>query len=266
MDFKGKVALITGAGNGIGRATAVGFARDGARVVVVDRDTAGGEGTVGIIRQQGGEALFVAADVTRSADVQAYVKAALDTYGTIDCFHNNAGIEGNVAPTAEYDEAMFDTVMGVNVKGVFLGLRHVLPVMLKQKRGAIVNTASVAGLVASPGMPAYVASKHAVIGLTKTAAGEVARSGVRVNAVCPGPIDTRMIHSLESMLSPNDPGSIGERYQSNIPIGRYGTAEEVANVVLFLCSDLAGNITGAQYVVDGGRTATGGAVTNNLVR
>ncbi len=266
MDFKGKVALITGAGNGIGRATAVGFARDGARVVVVDRDPAGGEGTVGIIRQQGGEALFVAADVTKSTDVQAYVKAALDTYGTIDCFHNNAGIEGNVAPTAEYDEAMFDTVMGVNVKGVFLGLRHVLPVMLKQKHGAIVNTASVAGLVASPGMPAYVASKHAVIGLTKTAAGEVARSGVRVNAVCPGPIDTRMIHSLESMLSPNDPGSIGERYQSNIPIGRYGTADEVANVVLFLCSDLAGNITGAQYVVDGGRTATGGAVTNNLVR
>jgi NAD(P)-dependent dehydrogenase (short-subunit alcohol dehydrogenase family) len=264
MDFKGKVALITGAGNGIGRATAVGFARDGARVVVVDRDTAGGEGTVGIIRQQGGEALFVAADVTKSTDVQAYVKAALDTYGTIDCFHNNAGIEGNVAPTAEYDEAMFDTVMGVNVKGVFLGLRHVLPVMLKQKHGAIVNTASVAGLVASPGMPAYVASKHAVIGLTKTAAGEVARSGVRVNAVCPGPIDTRMIHSLESMLSPNDPGSIGERYQSNIPIGRYGTADEVANVVLFLCSDLAGNITGAQYVVDGGRTATGGAVTQAM--
>jgi len=266
MDFKGKVALITGAGNGIGRATALGFARDGAQVVVVDRDAAGGEGTVGIIRQQGGEALFVAADVTRSADVQAYVKAALDAYGTIDCFHNNAGIEGGVAATAEYDEAMFDAVMGVNVKGVFLGLRHVLPVMLKQKRGAIVNTASVAGLVASPGMPAYVASKHAVIGLTKTAAGEVARQGVRVNAVCPGPIDTRMIHSLESMLNPSDPGSIGDRYQANIPIGRYGTAEEVANVVLFLCSDLAGNITGAQYVVDGGRTATGGAVTNNLVR
>ncbi|MGC1409985.1 MAG: glucose 1-dehydrogenase [Acetobacteraceae bacterium] len=266
MDFKGKVALITGAGNGIGRASALGFARDGAKVVVVDRDTAGGEGTAGIIRQQGGEALFVTADVTKSTDVQAYVKAALDAFGAIDCFHNNAGIEGNVAPTAEYDEALFDVVMSVNVKGVFLGMRHVLPVMLKQRRGAIVNTASVAGLVATPGMPAYVASKHAVIGLTKTAAGEVARSGVRVNAVCPGPIDTRMIHSLESMLNPTDPGSVGERYQSNIPIGRYGTAEEVANVVLFLCSDLAGNITGAQYVVDGGRTATGGAVTNNLVR
>src|SRR6201996_3133908 len=156
--------------------------------------------------------------------------------------------------------------MAVNVKGVFLGLRHVLPVMLRQQHGAIVNTASVAGLVASPGMPAYVASKHAVIGLTKTAAGEVARSGVRVNAVCPGPIDTRMIHSLETMLSPDDPASVGARYQQNIPIGRYGTAEEVANLVQFLCSDLASNITGAQYVVDGGRTAIGGAVTNNLVR
>ncbi len=155
--------------------------------------------------------------------------------------------------------------MAVNVKGVFLGLRHVLPVMLRQSHGAIVNTASVAGLVASPGMSAYVASKHAVIGLTKTAAGEVARSGVRVNAVCPGPIDTRMIHSLESMLNPSDPASVADRYQTNIPIGRYGTPEEVANLVLFLCSDLATNITGAQYVVDGGRSATGGAVTSNLI-
>src|ERR1700690_2645627 len=125
---------------------------------------------------------------------------------------------------------MFDQVIGVNVKGVFLGLRHVLPVLLKQKSGAVVNTASVAGLVATPGMPAYVASKHAVIGLTKTAAGEVARQGVRVNAVCPGPVDTRMIHSVESMLNPSDPGSVADRYQSNIPIGRYGTAEEIANL------------------------------------
>jgi NAD(P)-dependent dehydrogenase (short-subunit alcohol dehydrogenase family) len=266
VDFTGKVALITGAGNGIGRATAAGFARRGAKVVVVDHDKAAGEATAGILRQQGGEATFVPADVTKSAEVQNYVKATLDAYGSIDCFYNNAGIEGSIAPTAEYDEDMFDRVIAVNVKGVFLGLRHVLPVMIRQGRGAIVNTASVAGLVGSPNMPAYVASKHAVIGLTKTASGEVGRSGVRVNAVCPGPIDTRMIHSVEAMLNPNDPNAVGARYQQSIPIGRYGTAEEVANLVQFLCSDLAGNITGAQYVVDGGRTATGGAVSNPAIR
>src|SRR5919205_2660610 len=261
LDFTGKVALITGAANGIGRATALAFAKSGAKVVVVDRDSAGGEATAGIIRQQGGEAIFVQADVTRAADVQAYVKKAIDTYGRIDCFFNNAGVEGEWKHTAEYDEAMFDQVIGVNVKGVFLGLRHVLPEMLRQKSGVIVNTASVAGLVATPGMPAYVASKHAVIGLTKTAAGEVAKSGVRVNAVCPGPVDTRMIHSLEQQLNPSDPAMVGRRYQSAIPMGRYVMPDEIANTVLFLCSDLAAAITGAQYVVDGGRTATGGAVT-----
>lgn len=261
MDFTGKVALITGAGNGIGRATAIGFAKAGAKVVVVDRDTDGGEATAGIIRQQGGEPRFVPADVTKSSDVQAYVKATLDAYGRIDCFFNNAGIEGTWANTAEYDEAMFDQIIAVNVKGVFLGLRHVLPVMIRQKSGAIVNTASVAGLVATPGMPAYVASKHAVIGLTKTAAGEVGRDGVRVNAVCPGPVDTRMIHSLEQQIDPNNPQAVGERYQAIIPMGRYTSPDEIANMVLFLSSDLASNITGAQYVVDGGRTATGGAVT-----
>jgi NAD(P)-dependent dehydrogenase (short-subunit alcohol dehydrogenase family) len=266
IDFTSKVALITGAGNGIGRATALAFAKSGAKVVVVDRDAAAGEATAGIIRQQGGEATFVAADVTRSADVQAYVKAAIEAYARIDCFFNNAGIEGAWKHTAEYDEAMFDQVIGVNVKGVFLGLRHVLPEMLRQQSGAIVNTASVAGLVATPGMPAYVASKHAVIGLTKTAAGEVARSGVRVNAVCPGPVDTRMIHSLEQMINPSDPESIKRRYEAAIPSGRYTTPDEIANMVLFLCSDLASNITGGQFVIDGGRVATGGAVTQMLDR
>ena len=186
-----------------------------------------------------------------------------NAYGSIDCFHNNAGIEGSVAPTAEYDEAMFDAVLGVNVKGVFLGLKHVLPEMIRQGGGAIVNTASVAGLVGTPGMPAYVASKHAVIGLTKTAAGEVARQGIRVNAVCPGPVDTRMIHSLEAQLSPGDPASVNQRYQASLPTGRYSTAEEIANMVLFLCSDLASNTTGGHFVVDGGRTATGGSVTQS---
>ena len=175
-------------------------------------------------------------------------------------------IEGTWQHTAEYDEAMFDQVISVNVKGVFLGLRHVLPVMLAQKSGAVVNTASVAGLTATPGMPAYVASKHAVIGLTKTASGEVAKMGVRVNAVCPGPVDTRMIHSLEQMIDPSDPAKVSRRYQSAIPTGRYTTVEEIANMVVFLCSDLASNTTGGQFVVDGGRTATGGAVTQAMER
>jgi NAD(P)-dependent dehydrogenase (short-subunit alcohol dehydrogenase family) len=130
----------------------------------------------------------------------------------------------------------------------------------------VVNTASVAGLVATPGMPAYVASKHAVIGLTKTTAGEVARQGIRVNAVCPGPVDTRMIHALEEQISPGDPAAVGVRYQAAIPSGRYTTVDEIANMVLFLCSDLASNTTGGQFVVDGGRTATGGAVTNLAAR
>jgi NAD(P)-dependent dehydrogenase (short-subunit alcohol dehydrogenase family) len=264
MDFTDKVALITGGGGGIGRATALAFAKAGAKVVIVDSDAASGEATAGIIKQQGGEAKFIQADVTKSADVANYVSETLATYGKIDCFFNNAGIEGKVAHTADYDEAMFDQVIGVNVKGVFLGLRHVLPVLLKQQSGSVVNTASVAGLVATPGMPAYVASKHAVIGLTKTAAGEVARQGIRVNAVCPGPVDTRMIHSLEQQLNPNDPEMVSRKYQGAIPSGRYTTPEEIANMVLFLSSDLASNITGAQYVVDGGRTATGGAVTNAL--
>ncbi|MBV8838592.1 MAG: glucose 1-dehydrogenase [Alphaproteobacteria bacterium] len=266
MDFTEKVALVTGGGNGIGRAASVAFARQGAKLVVVDRDAAGAEATAGIIRQNGGEAIAVTADVTKSADVKAYVKAAIDKYGRIDCFFNNAGIEGKVAPTADYDEAVFDQVIGVNVKGVFLGLRHVLPEMIRQKSGAVVNTASVAGLVATPGMPAYVASKHAVVGLTKTAAGEVARLGIRVNAVCPGPVDTRMIHALEEQLSPGDPAAVNARYQAAIPSGRYTTVEEIASMVLFLCSDLASNTTGGQFVVDGGRTATGGAVTNLVAR
>ncbi|MGB7183272.1 MAG: glucose 1-dehydrogenase [Burkholderiaceae bacterium] len=261
MNFDNKSVLITGAANGIGRAAAVGFAKKGARLVVVDRDQSALEETASLIRKAGAQVTSVNADVTISKEVQAYVAAATNAYGTIDCFFNNAGIEGNITPTAEYDEAVFDAVIAVNLKGVFLGLRHVLPVMLAQKSGAVVNTASVAGLVGSPGMPAYCASKHAVIGLTKVSAGETASQGIRVNAVCPGPIDTRMIHEIERQVSPDNPDNVSARYQASIPIGRYGTAQEVANVVMFLCSDLAGNVTGAQYVVDGGRTATPAAVT-----
>jgi NAD(P)-dependent dehydrogenase (short-subunit alcohol dehydrogenase family) len=260
MNFAGKAVVVTGAGNGIGRQTALAFAAAGAKVLAVDRDGAAAEATAAAIRQQGGVVRAEAADVTEPADVQRYVAAALGAYGRIDCFFNNAGIICKVGPIAGYDVAEFDRVMAVNVRGVFLGLSHVLPVMTAQGSGAVVNTASVAGLVGTPGMAPYVASKHAVIGLTKAAAGEVARNGVRVNAVCPGPIDTDMIHRVEAQVDPADPGAVGRRYQAGLPSGRYGTAEEVAGVVLFLCSDLASNVSGAQYVVDGGRTAVGGAL------
>jgi NAD(P)-dependent dehydrogenase (short-subunit alcohol dehydrogenase family) len=260
MDFKGKVALVTGGAGGIGRATSLAFARKGARVLVVDRETSGGEETARLARDAGGEARFVQADVTKSADVQGYVKAALDCYGAIDCFFNNAGIEGKIALTAEYDEAMFDAVIAVNLKGVFLGLRHVLPVMLRQGGGSIVNTASTAGLAGSQGLSAYVASKHGVVGLTRTAASEYGHAGIRVNAICPGPTDTRMIQALEEQAAPGGSNSIRERYRTSIPIGRYATPEEIANLVLFLSSDLVGSITGGQYLVDGGRLASPGSV------
>lgn len=260
MDFTGKVAVITGAGNGIGRQAALSFAARGAKVLAVDRDAASAEATAATARQQGGEALAHAADVTRPADVEGYVQAAIEAYGRIDCFFNNAGIICKVVPIAEYDLAAFDEVIAINVRGVFLGLRHVLPAMIAQGSGAIVNTASVAGLVGTPGMAPYVASKHAVIGLTKAAAGEVARRGVRVNAVCPGPIDTEMMRRVEAQVNPSDPAAVARRYQAGLPSGRYGSAEEVANVVLFLCSELASNVSGAQYVIDGGRTAVGGSL------
>jgi NAD(P)-dependent dehydrogenase (short-subunit alcohol dehydrogenase family) len=260
MDFKGKVALITGAGGGIGRASALAFARNGAKVVAVDVDTSAGEDTIAQVRAVGGDGRFVGADVARSGEVQAYVQATLDAFGRIDCFFNNAGIEGKVAPTQEYDEATFDAVIGVNLKGVFLGLRHVLPVMLRQGSGTVVNTASVAGLIGGPGMAAYVASKHGVLGLTKVASTDVARHGLRVNAVCPGPVETRMMRSLEGMRNPADPTAVHDALSGGTPSGRYSLPDEVANVVLWLCSDLSGNVTGTHVVVDGGRSGSGGAV------
>lgn len=253
MDFTGKVAIVTGGANGIGRAVCLGFVRGGGRVAVVDRDAGAGEALAAELGR--GRAIFRAADVTRAADVQGYVKATLDAFGAIDCFHNNAGIEGRIASIVDTEEALWDAVMGVNAKGVFLGLKYVLPVMIAAGRGAVVNTASVAGLVGTPGMSAYVASKHAVNGITKVACGEVGPLGIRVNAVCPGPIDTRMVRDIAKQVSPNNPESIEANYAAAIPLRRYGQAEEVANLVLFLLSDLASNISGAQVTVDGGRTA-----------
>jgi NAD(P)-dependent dehydrogenase (short-subunit alcohol dehydrogenase family) len=226
--------------------------------MVVDADTESGQASVDIVVQRGGAAAFVQADVTRSASVRDYVAKTLAAYGRIDAFFNNAGIEGVVTPTQDYDEEIFDKVIAVNLKGVFLGLRHVLPVMLQQGSGAIVNTASVAGLFGSPGMPAYVASKHGVLGLTKVAATDVAALGIRVNAVCPGPVETRMMRSLESQRNPNDPQAIHAAYAAGIPTGRYAQPEEIAGAVLYLCSDLSGDVTGTHIVIDGGRSGSGG--------
>jgi NAD(P)-dependent dehydrogenase (short-subunit alcohol dehydrogenase family) len=259
VDFGGKIVLVTGGGGGIGRAACVGFAERGATVVVVDRDAALGQGTVDILHQRGTKAQFVAADVASSADVQAYVKATVDAYGRIDCFFNNAGIEGPVAPITEYDDDAFDRLIGINLRGVFLGLKYVLRVMLKQGSGAVVNTASIAGLVGGPGMAGYVASKHAVIGLTRSASADVARFGLRVNAVCPGPVETRMMRSLEALRNPEDPESVVAANRATIPSGRYATPEEVANLVIYLCSDMAGSITGSHMVIDGGRTGSAGS-------
>ena len=254
MRFEGRVAVVTGAANGLGLDVAQGFAREGARVLMVDRDAAG-HAAAAALRAQGHDVHFRAADVTKGADVAGYVNAALEAWGAIDCFFNNAGIEGHVKPLVDQEETMFDAVMAVNVKGVFLGLKNVLPVMIGQGHGAVVNTASTAGLVGSPGLAPYVGSKHAVIGITKSVAGEVARQGVRVNAVCPGPTDTRMIHSLEDQAALLGVNDAAERYKAAIPMGRYCTPPEITAAVLFLCSDAASGITGAHLQVDGGRTA-----------
>jgi NAD(P)-dependent dehydrogenase (short-subunit alcohol dehydrogenase family) len=260
MDFTGKVALITGGGGGIGRATAIGFAERGAKVFVVDADQAAAEATAGIVRQGGGEARAHRADVTSAAETRAYVQACLDAYGRIDAFFNNAGIEGRLTPMPDYEEDVFDRVIAVNVKGVYLGMKHVIPVMQKQGAGCIVNTASTAGLFGSPGMIAYVGSKHAVLGMTKVAAIDVARAGIRVNAVCPGPVETRMMRSIESMRNPADPQAAHAMAAANTPDGRYANPEEIAGAVMFLCSAYSGHMTGSHVVVDGGRSGSGGSV------
>jgi NAD(P)-dependent dehydrogenase (short-subunit alcohol dehydrogenase family) len=246
----GKVALITGAGSGIGRASALTFAREGAKVVVADVIVEGGEETVRLIHQAGGEAVFMRADVSQAAEVEALVKKAVATYGRLDCAHNNAGIEGPGATTVDYAEARWDRVIAVNLKGVWLCMKYEIPEMLKHGGGAIVNTASTAGLVGYPRGSAYVASKHGVVGLTKTAALEYAKSGVRVNAVCPGAIDTPMMGRITDHRPQR-----AARMAAAEPVGRMGQPGEIAEAVVWLCSDAASFVTGHAMAVDGAMTA-----------
>jgi NAD(P)-dependent dehydrogenase (short-subunit alcohol dehydrogenase family) len=251
----GTVALVTGAAGGIGRAASLELARQGAVLVLVDRDLAGGQSVAAEVAAVGREPLFFAADVSQASEIRAYVQAAIAAHGRIDTFFNNAGIEGVASPVSEYPEEVLDQVLSINVRGLFLGLKHVLDVMVRQKHGCVINTASVAALRASPLFAPYSMSKHAALGLTRSAAVEVAKYGVRVNAVCPGPIDTRMMRSIDTMSTPANPNDSRRAAEGRNPMGRYGTAEEVANVVCFLASDAASYITGAAWTVDGGRTA-----------
>jgi NAD(P)-dependent dehydrogenase (short-subunit alcohol dehydrogenase family) len=246
----GRVVLITGGGSGIGRATALAFGREGGRVVVSDVSAEGGHETVERIVTAGGEAIFIGADVTDAAAVEALVQATVATYGRLDYAFNNAGIGGgNGGSTHEYPVELWGRVLAVNLTGVFLCLRAEITQMLTQGGGAIVNSASIMGLVGG-GSTAYNAAKHGVIGLTKQAAVEYAQRGIRVNAVCPGFTETPMVQAIRARR----PG-FDERIATTTPMGRFGTPEEIAAAVLWLCSDAAAFVTGVALPIDGGWVA-----------
>jgi len=249
-EFEDKVALVTGGGSGIGRATALAFAREGAKVVIGNRNVQRGEETVAMIRKAGGEASFKRTDVLVTKDIEALVEHAVKEYGGLDLAFNNAGVEGDVAPITEQTEANYDAVMDVNVKGVWLSMKYEIPQMLKRGGGAIVNCSSVAGLIGFPNMAPYFASKHAVIGLTKVAALEYSAKGIRINAVNPAVIDTEMVDRIAAGFGMNK----DELVQFH-PIGRLGQVEEIAEGVVWLCSKKSSFVTGHSLVVDGGFTA-----------
>jgi NAD(P)-dependent dehydrogenase (short-subunit alcohol dehydrogenase family) len=248
----GKVALVTGAASGIGRATALTFAREGAKLIIADMNEDGGQQTVHMITENGGEAVFVQVDVSSASQIEAMISKTVETYGRLDCSFNNAGTEGTtMVSTIDYKEEDWNRVLSINLTGVWLCMKYEIAQMLKQGGGAIVNTASVAGLVGSRGAgSAYAASKHGVVGLTKTAALEYAKQGIRVNCVCPGVIRTPM---MERMLTRTP--ALEQQYIAAEPIGRLGRPEEIAESVVWLCSDAASFVTGHTMTVDGGYVA-----------
>jgi len=257
LNFENKVALITGGGSGIGMETSMAFSRAGAKVAVVDMDQEKGEETVSQIRASGGDAMFINADVSQAADVERYVGETVARFKQIDSFFNNAGISGPITHIPDYPEVAFDRVMDINVKGVFLGLKYVLPVMIRQKSGSVINMSSTSGIRGYPGLAAYTASKHAVIGLTRVAAGEVAKNNIRVNAVCPGPVNTNLLGALQDKKKPDKEKLKQLKQFSNIntPFGRFAEVDEVAKVVLFLASEHAGFLNGVALPIDAGITA-----------
>ncbi|WP_435064463.1 SDR family NAD(P)-dependent oxidoreductase [Halobaculum sp. EA56] len=249
-DLPDAVAVVTGAGSGIGRATALRFAEHGARVAVADVDEAGAAETVERVRDAGGEAVAFAVDVSDEESVAALVEAVTEEFGGIDVAHNNAGIEGEGGPITEQSIENWDRVIDVNLRGVFLAMKHEVPAMRDRGGGAIVNTASVAGLVGAAGLTPYYASKHGVVGLTRSVAVETAEDDIRVNAVCPGVIDTPMVERFTG----GDAAAVEETVSPQA-MKRMGTPEEVADAVVWLCSDEASFVTGTALPVDGGYTA-----------
>ncbi len=247
---EGKVALVTGGGSGIGKATALAFAKDGARVAVADVDIVSGEKTADLVTEAGGEAIYLNADVTNSDQVKSMIDKTVATYGRLDCACNNAGIAGIQARIADSTEENWDRTMLVNLKSVWLCMKYEILQMLKQGGGVIVNTSSVAGLVGMNGWSAYVASKHGVLGLTKSAALEYAKANIRINAVCPSIISTPMAKSFTG----GDP-RVEAHILAQQPLGRMGTPEEVAGAVVWLCSEAASFVTGHGLAVDGGLLA-----------
>ncbi len=249
-ELPGKVALITGGTSGIGRDTAVLFAKEGAKVVITGRREAEGNETIALVQAAGGEGIFVKGDVSKAANVQAFVQKTVEKFGRLDLAFNNAGIEGNWKPIIEQTEEDWDTVIDINLKGTWLCLKLEIQQMLKQGiGGAIVNMSSVAGLIGAGGAGVYVASKHGVIGLTRTAALEYATKGIRVNAVCPAVIETAMADRAFG-----DP-AVGKRILAQHPIGRFGKPMEIAEAVVWLCSDKSSFMTGHYVVLDGGMLA-----------
>lgn len=255
MSFIDQIVLITGAAGGIGKEAANVFANEGATLALVDLYQSDLEKVVQELNLQKHKYLLLPADVTKEEQVEKFVQKTKASFGKIDVFFNNAGIEGKVAPITDYPSDIFETVMNVNVMGVFYGLKHVLRVMKEQKYGSVINTSSIGGLRGFPGTSAYIASKFAIIGLTKTAALESAGDGIRVNAICPAPINTRMMRDLEKGMAPENPDAAIERFLSIIPMGRYGEPQEVAKAVRFLASKEASFITGTALEVDGGLLA-----------
>ncbi|MBA3874172.1 MAG: SDR family oxidoreductase [Anaerolineae bacterium] len=247
MKLENRIALVTGGASGIGRATAIALAAEGAKVVVSDVDITGGEETAHLLTEAGHEAIFIPCDVTRSIQVESMVRRTISTYGRLDCAVNNAGVGGDMTPTDLREEATWDMVLGVNLKGVWLSMKYELAPMLDQSYGSIVNVSSAAGLVGFRYASAYSASKHGVIGLTRSAALEYARKKIRVNAVCPGFTETPMVAEMTT----TNPKMV-EATINAIPMRRLGTPEEIAQAILWLCSDDSSFVTGHAMAVDGG--------------